>query len=102
MKTTVRCETPGCGAPADYKVAAIWQGNGFTELKTYGFACAQHLGATFRSADERRARYQAAPGETLGPIAIYRCEPGKPGWKLQRLEELEEHNRSWASGMEGV
>ena len=96
------CGIPGCGQPAIYKVAAPWSGGRFAELKTYGFACDAHLGVTFRSAEERRSRYRAAADEALGAIAIYRCEPGRPGWQLQRLTELEEHNRSWGAGLEGV
>jgi hypothetical protein len=98
----IACPHPGCGARAIYKVAAPWAGSGFNELKTYGFACPAHLGDVFRAAEERRARYRPAPDETLGPIAIYRCEPGRPGWQLQRRADLEEHNRSWGTGQEGV
>lgn len=102
-ETVIPCSMPRCREPALYKVAAPWRGGGFSELKTYGFACPQHLGATFRAAEERRARYRPAAGESVGAIAIYRYEPGRRNaWQLQRISELEDHYRSWGSGMEGV
>jgi hypothetical protein len=102
-ETVIPCSIPGCREPALYKVAAPWSGGGFSELKTYAFACPQHLGATFRAAEERRARYCPAAGESVGEIAIYRYEAGRQhAWQLQRISELEVHNRSWGSGMEGV
>jgi hypothetical protein len=98
----ITCSAPACRESAPYKVAAPWTGGRFTELKTYGFACPHHIGAIFRDAEERRAAVKPASDEAVGAIAIYRCEPGKPGWELQRREELEEHNRSWGAGLEGV
>jgi hypothetical protein len=100
--TVVRCSHPGCRELAAYKVAATWSDRRFSELKTYGHACAHHLGPVFRAADERRARYQLAPGESVGEICIYRYEKGLLDRQLRRLPELEEKNRSWGSGSEGV
>lgn len=99
----IPCSTPGCHTQALYKVAAAWSGGGFSELRTYAFACPEHLGAAFRAAEERRARYRPAADESVGTISIYRYEPGqRDTWQLQRISELEEHHRSWGSGMEGV
>jgi hypothetical protein len=98
----VPCSHPGCREPAAYKVAAPWSDRRFSELKTYGHACADHLGPVFRAAEERRARYQPAPGELVGEIYIYRYERGLLDRQLQRLPELEEKHRSWGSGSEGV
>ena len=100
--TVVRCSMPGCREPATYKVAAPWSDGQFSELKTYGHACAEHLGPVFREAEERRATYRPAPGETVDEIGIYRYKDGWLDWQLQRLGDLEENYRSWGSGPEGV
>jgi hypothetical protein len=98
----VRCSMPECEEPAAYKIAAPWSDGQFSELKTYGHACAKHLGPVFRDADIRRARYKSAPGESVDEIRIYRYEPGRRDRQLQRLGELEKNYRSWGSGPEGV
>lgn len=100
--TVVRCSMPSCREPAAYKVAAPWSDGRFTELKTYGHACAEHLGPVFRAAEERRATYRPAAGESVGEIEIYRYGNGWLDWQLQRVEDLEENYRSWGSGPEGV
>jgi hypothetical protein len=92
--TTVCCSLAGCRAPASYKIAAHWSGGSFSELRTYGFACSEHLGAVFRDAEARQQAYQPAPGETVEEIAIYRYEQGKRDRQLHRLWGLEENYRS--------
>jgi hypothetical protein len=92
--TVVRCSLPHCEEPATYKVAAVWSVGSFSELKTYGFACSDHLGRVFREAEQRHSDYQPAPGETIEEIAIYRFEQGKRDRQLQRLWGLEENYRS--------
>jgi hypothetical protein len=92
--TVVRCDLPGCTSPAAYKIAAHWSDGSFSELKTYGFACSDHLGAVFREAEQRREDYRTTPGETLEEIAIYKFEHGKRDRQLQRLWGLEENYRS--------
>jgi len=72
----VRCNVPGCGEPASYKIAAPWSDGAFTELKTYGHACSDHLGFVFRESEQRREAYVPLPSE------------------LQRLWGLEENYRS--------
>jgi hypothetical protein len=101
-KIVVRCSQPNCSEPAAYKVAARWSDRQFSELKTYGHACAEHLGPVFRAAEDRRATYRPAPGESVDEIRIYRYESGLRDRQLQRLPELEENYRSWGSGSEGV
>ena len=54
--TTVRCSLADCREPASYKIAAPWSDGSFSELKTYGFACSNHLGYIFRCAEERQKR----------------------------------------------
>lgn len=92
--TPVRCSLPDCGESATYKIAAPWSDGRFSELKTYGHACADHLGPVFRIAEDRREQYQASPGETVEEIGIYRFEQGKRDRQLQRLWGLEENYRS--------
>jgi hypothetical protein len=91
---TVRCSLPQCAEPASYKVAAPWSDGNFSELKTYGFACASHLGAVFRAAEERQESGPPPPGETVEELAIFRYEQGKRDRQLQRLWGLEENYRS--------
>jgi hypothetical protein len=90
----VRCSMASCLEAATYKIASHWSGGSFSELKTYGFACADHLGPVFRAAEERQQAYQPSPGETIEEIAIYRFEQGKRDRQLQRLWGLEENYRS--------
>jgi hypothetical protein len=92
--TVVRCSGPDCHEPASYKIAALWCDGSFAELKTYGFACSNHLGAVFRDAEERRREYVPSPSESIEEIAIYRYEQGKRDRQLQRLWGLEENYRS--------
>ena len=92
--TIVKCSIPGCEEPATYKIAAPWSDGSFSELKTYGHACSDHLGVVFRDAEERREGYQPAPGETIEEIGIYRYEQGKRDRQLQRLWGLEENYRT--------
>lgn len=98
----VRCSMPECEEAAVYKIAAPWGDGQFSELKTYGHACAEHLGPLFRAAEERRATYKPAPGESVEEIGIYRARNGWIGKQLERLWGLEENYRSWGSGPEGV
>jgi len=92
--TIVRCAVPGCGESASYKIAAPWSDGSFSELKTYGHACFDHLGAVFHSAEERRQEYTPSPGETIAEIGIYQYEQGRRDKQLQRLWGLEENYRS--------
>jgi hypothetical protein len=95
MSTTiVRCSLPDCHEPATYKIAAQWSDGRVSELKSYGFACSDHLGSVFRDAESRRQDYQTSPGETLEEIAIYKYEQGRRDRQLQRLWGLEENYRS--------
>jgi hypothetical protein len=92
--TTVRCSLAECREPASYKIAAPWSDGSFAELKTYGFACSNHLGYVFRTAEARQSDYPPSPGEAVEEIAIFRYEQGKRDRQLQRLWGLEENYRS--------
>jgi hypothetical protein len=91
---TVTCSAPGCAEEATYKIAAPWSDGRFHELKTFGFACADHLGEVFRAAEARRRAYTPSQGETIEEIGLYRYEPGKRDRQLQRLWGLEENYRA--------
>jgi hypothetical protein len=90
----IPCSQPDCRAPAAYKIAARWSDGNLAELKTYGFACSEHLGVIFRDSEQRRSNYAPSPGESIEELAIYRHEPGKRDRFLQRLWGLEENYRS--------
>ncbi len=92
--TIVRCSLSNCHEPAAYKIAAQWSNGSFTELKSYGYACSDHLGPVFRQAEDRREEYEPTEAETLEEIAIYKYEQGRRDRQLQRLWGLEENYRS--------
>jgi hypothetical protein len=92
--TVVRCSLSRCSEPAAYKIAAQWSDGSFSELKSYGYACSDHLGPVFREAEDRRQDYHVGPGESLEEIAIYKYEQGRRDRQLQRLWGLEENYRS--------
>ena len=91
--TIVRCSSPGCIEEAAYKLAAPWSDGRFSELKTYGLACPDHLGDVFRASESRRQAHQPAPGEVLDEVGIFKLERGKRDRQLQRLWGLEENYR---------
>jgi hypothetical protein len=91
--SVVRCSHPGCQELAQYKIAAPWSDGAFSELKTYGHSCSDHLGDVFRQAEDRREAYKPGPGESVEEIGIYLYEQGKRDRKLQRLWGLEENYR---------
>jgi hypothetical protein len=93
-RTQVPCSHRDCTEPAAYKVAARWSDGRFSELKTYGFACSNHLADIFQDAEGRRLDYALCPGEAIEELAIYRYEPGKRDRQLQRLWGLEENYRA--------
>jgi hypothetical protein len=93
-KNVVRCCHAECREPASYKIAARWSDGRSAELKTYGFACSEHVGAVFRDSEQRRREYTPSPGESIEEIAIYRYDPAKRDRLLQRLWGLEENYRS--------
>ncbi len=88
------CSLTGCEEPAAYKIAAPWSDGSFSELKTFGHACADHLGAVFGEAEARRQDYRPSPGESVEEIGIYRYEQGRRDRQLQRLWGLEENYRT--------
>jgi hypothetical protein len=92
--TIVRCSLFRCHEPAVYKIAAHWSDGRFSELKSYGHACSNHLGMVFQQAEDRKQDYTPAPGETLEELGIYKYDQGKRDRLLQRLWGLEENYRS--------
>ena len=90
----VNCSHPYCSDSATYKIASRWSYGRFAELKTYGFACSDHLGEVFQEAETRCLDYTLLPGEVIEEVAIYRFESGKRDRQLQRLSGLEENYRT--------
>ena len=74
--TVVRCSSPHCQAEAEAKIAAPWKDGAFSELKTYGYACAQHTDAVMADAQRRTKPERFSPGESVGPIAAYELPRG--------------------------
>jgi len=92
-RTVVGCSVPMCHEPASYKIAAPWSDGSFSELKTFGHSCADHLGKVFRDAQDRLKEYPPSPAETVGVIGIYRYDDDRRDRQLQRLWGLEENYR---------
>jgi hypothetical protein len=86
----VLCSEPGCEEHAVYKIAAPWSDGRFKELKTYGFACTDHLREVLRSAETRWLDYEPVKGEVVQDIGIYRYERGKSDRQLQRDEDIKD------------
>jgi hypothetical protein len=82
---TVPCGTPGCGDPAEYKIAANWSAGRFSELKTYGLACEAHHAQAYRDALRRRKIHPPSAEEAQGEIGVYHFEKGTPGKGLQQV-----------------
>ena len=91
----IPCSHPDCRAPAAYKIAARWSDGHLAELKTYGFACSEHVGRRLSRLRGAPVRITSpSPGESIEELAIYRHEAGKRDRFLQRLWGLEENYRS--------
>jgi hypothetical protein len=86
---TVQCGTPGCGEPAEYKVAATWSAGRFSELKTYGLACGSHHTQAFREALRRRKIHPPSAEEAQGEIGLYQFEKGSPSKGLHQVANPE-------------
>jgi hypothetical protein len=86
----ILCDVPGCGEAASHKIAAPWKGGGFSELKTYGFACPDHVRDVLGDAEARWLDYEPVRDEVVGYLAIFRFEPGVGDRRLVRDYEMEE------------
>jgi hypothetical protein len=85
----VLCYEPGCGRPAEYKIAARWSDGITSELKTYGLTCEECLPAWFRRSLAKQRACRRAANEVLEPPGIYRLVKGQHDTQLQRLPDLE-------------
>lgn len=85
----VCCGNPGCHELAEYKIAAQWSAGKFSELKTYGLACAEHYGQVYRDALRRRKNHPPSPEETQGEINVYHFEKGQAVSKLEQVPNPE-------------
>lgn len=91
----VGCSVEGCGEPATYKVAAPWRGGSFAELKTYGFACDDHVRPVLADAEARWLDYEPTKDEVVGYVHVYRFEPGRGDRGLVPDADLEDELRSY-------
>jgi len=85
----IPCGTPGCQELAEYKIAAHWSAGKFSELKTYGLACAQHYVQTYRDALRRRKVHPPSPEESQTEMSVYHFEKGKASAKLDKVPNPE-------------
>jgi hypothetical protein len=85
----VVCYTPGCNAPAVYKIAARWSDGTTNELKTYALTCAACLAKSFASAVAKRAACRLTAGETLDAPGVYALARGARDRVLTRRPDLE-------------
>jgi hypothetical protein len=85
----VFCSVPDCGEAAEYKVAAPWYDELYRGLRTYGFACMEHLRVVFEDAEIRWLEYEAVTEERVEEIGVFRFEPCKGDSNLERDHELE-------------
>ena len=85
----VSCYTPGCGAPAVYKIAARWSDGTTHELKTYALTCAACLAPSFASAVAKRVACRLTAGETLEAPGVYDLARGARDRALARRPDLE-------------
>ena len=85
----VICYTPGCGAPAVFKIAARWSDGSTHELKTYALTCPECLAASFAAAVAKRAACRLTIGETLDAPGVYELVRGSRDRSLTRRPDLE-------------
>jgi hypothetical protein len=71
----MKCYTPGCAKPAQYKVAARWSDGVTHELKTYSLCCESCLPAQFAEATARRSRCRLTDDETLEKPTVFELVP---------------------------
>jgi hypothetical protein len=65
--TVIRCSESACGEPATHKIGAPWKAGPCAELKTYGYACNEHVERVMEYA-QSRPHPEPGPGETVGAI----------------------------------
>jgi hypothetical protein len=85
----VLCYSPGCRAPAVYKVAARWSDGTTAELKTYALTCAACLAGQLGRAAAKRAACRLAPGEVIDAPGVYELARGERDRVLVRRPDLE-------------
>ena len=86
----VRCTSPGCAEPAQYKIAARWSDGVTGELKTYALSCPRCLAESFHRSRAKQAACRLAPGETLESPGIYELIRGRRDPLLVRRDDLEQ------------
>jgi hypothetical protein len=69
--TVVKCSVRDCRKDAEVKIAAPWKDGRFSELKTYGYACADHTDSVIGAARKRPKPETFSPEESVGEIGAY-------------------------------
>jgi hypothetical protein len=85
----VICYGPGCGRPAEYKIAARWSDGTTQELKTYALSCPACLAAQYERSLKRQAACRRAPGEQLEVPGVFELARGSRDSTLVRRADLE-------------
>jgi hypothetical protein len=85
----VLCYAPGCGQPAQFKIAALWSDGTTHELKTYALTCGGCRAELFARARQKQQACRLAAGETLGAPAVYELTRGARDRELVRRQDLE-------------
>jgi hypothetical protein len=94
---TVCCSDPERkDYPAKYKIAAVWTGGGYTELKTYGFADDECLDRVVAAALKRMSQVSLSEGEQISNLHIYLLDSSRHDLELDRVAELERKYNSLA------
>ena len=77
-----KCSHPSCNQPALFKVGAVWSDGTSRELKNYGLTCEAHRMSILERARHSRDGLRLAEGETVGPVALFKLEPGRRDTEL--------------------
>lgn len=81
------CSYPHCEKSATCKVGATWTDGTSRELKNYGLACEDHGQFLLDRATKNRDGLRLADGETVGPVKLFRLEPGRRDAELSSIEQ---------------
>ena len=73
----VLCSTPGCGRPAEFKIASRWSDGVTHELKPYFLSCAGCLPTLYPAAVVKRSACHLSAGEQSEPPGIFEMARGE-------------------------
>jgi hypothetical protein len=81
------CSARGCKQAAAFKIAALWSDGTSHELKNYGLACDAHRDSQLARGQLHCDGLKLVEGESVGPVGLYKLEPGKRDLELTRLPD---------------